>query len=44
MRWWLIGGGTIPDTRLHVEALQASIELDLEALADIVPARGYGRD
>ena len=26
------------------EALQAIIELDLEALADIAPPRGYGRD
>jgi hypothetical protein len=26
------------------EALQAIIELDLEALADIEPPRGYGRD
>ena len=26
------------------EALQAIVELDLEALADIVPPRGYGRD
>jgi hypothetical protein len=26
------------------EALQAIIELDLEALADIVPPHGYGRD
>ena len=26
------------------DALQAIVELDLEALADIVPPRGYGRD
>jgi hypothetical protein len=26
------------------EALQAVIEFDLEALADIEPPRGYGRD
>ncbi len=26
------------------EALQAIVELDLEALADIEPPRGYGRD
>jgi hypothetical protein len=26
------------------EALQAIAELDLEALAEIVPPRGYGRD
>src|SRR5262249_55807083 len=26
------------------DALQAIVELDLEALADIAPPRGYGRD
>jgi hypothetical protein len=26
------------------EALQAIVELDLDALTDIVPPRGYGRD
>ena len=38
---------TLPETLANsatTEALQAIVELDLEALADIVPPRGYGRD
>ena len=38
---------TSPETLANsatTEALQAIVELDLEAIADIVPPRGYGRD
>ncbi|HUB47601.1 MAG TPA: hypothetical protein VMB73_21700 [Acetobacteraceae bacterium] len=41
--WWEVLPDTLRDTAT-AEALQAIIELDLEALAAIVPPRGYGRD
>jgi len=41
--WWEALPDSLRDTAT-AEALQAIIELDLEALAAIVPPRGYGRD
>jgi hypothetical protein len=41
--WWEVLPDSLRDTAT-AEALQAIIELDLEALAAIVPPRGYGRD
>jgi hypothetical protein len=41
--WWEALPDSLRDTAT-AEALQAIIELDLEALATIVPPRGYGRD
>ena len=41
--WWEVLPDNLRDTTT-AEALQAIIELDLEALAAIVPPRGYGRD
>lgn len=41
--WWEVLPDSLRDTAT-AEALQVIIELDLEALAAIVPPRGYGRD
>lgn len=41
--WWEVLPDSLRDTPT-AEALQAIVELDLEALAAIVPPRGYGRD
>jgi hypothetical protein len=41
--WWEVLPDSLRDTPT-AEALQAIIELDLEALAAIDPPRGYGRD
>jgi hypothetical protein len=41
--WWEALPEALRDTAT-AEALQAIIELDLEALAAAVPPRGYGRD
>jgi hypothetical protein len=41
--WWEVLPDSLRDTAT-AEALQAIVELDLEALAVIVPPRGYGRD
>ena len=41
--WWEALPDSLRDTAT-AEALQAIIELDLDALAAIVPPRGYGRD
>ena len=41
--WWEVLPDSLRDTAT-AEALQAIVELDLEALAAIVPPRGYGRD
>jgi hypothetical protein len=41
--WWEALPDSLRDTAT-AEALQAIIELDLEALAAIMPPRGYGRD
>jgi hypothetical protein len=41
--WWEVLPDSLRGTAT-AEALQAIIELDLDALAAIVPPRGYGRD
>ena len=41
--WWEVLPDSLRDTAT-AEALQTIVELDLEALAAIVPPRGYGRD
>ena len=41
--WWEALPDSLRDTAT-AEALQAIVELDLDALAAIIPPRGYGRD